>query len=71
MWTIAWPLYRWSRPATDGDRVVGDGEDDELHLVEEGRGLGERADARDEGAEALAPARRRGSRRPGSASRPG
>ena len=39
------------------DRVVGDGEDDQLDLLDERRRVGEGADARDEAPESVAPAR--------------
>ena len=37
VWIIAWPLYMWSRAGDRRDRVVGDGEDDQLDLVDERR----------------------------------
>ena len=36
VWTIAWPPYRRSSAASRADRVVRDGQDDQLDLVEDG-----------------------------------
>ena len=54
VWTIAWPLYIRSPPATRGSRRRGR-PGDQLDLVDEGRRLGERADARRRGCGTLPP----------------
>ena len=56
VWIIAWPLYIRSEPASAGDRVVGDGQDDQLDLVEDRLRVGEDAGDVDQRAEPLAPA---------------
>ena len=56
MWTIAWPAYSRRLARERRDDVVGHGEDHELDVVDEGVGLGERADARDALAEPFAAA---------------
>ena len=56
VWIIAWPLYIRSAPASGRDRIVGDGQDDQLDLVDERLRVGERAAHLDERPEPLAPA---------------
>ena len=57
VWIIAWPLYIRSDPASRRDRVVGDGQDDQLDLVEDRLRVGEGAGDVDQRAEPLAPGR--------------
>ena len=46
VWIIAWPLYIRTLARHRLDRVVGDGQDDELDLLDEGLRLGEPARSR-------------------------
>ena len=71
VWTIAWPLYSRTRRGERRERVVRDGHDDQLDLLDEGLRLGEGPRAAGQPGQALAAGRGRGWRRPGPASRPG
>ena len=51
------PAVQAQAARDDRDRVVGDGDDDELGVIEDRRGLGERSNARHERPEAVAPGR--------------
>ena len=57
MWTIAWPLYSRVCRGERGERVVGDGDDDQLDLLDEGLRLGERPGAAGQAGQPLAPGR--------------
>ena len=56
VWIMAWPPYIRSDPRERRDRIVGDGQDDQLDLVEDGLRIGEDAADVDQRAEPLAPA---------------
>ena len=56
MWTIAWPPYMWSSPATAGIASSGTARMISSTSSTSGVGVGERPDAGDERPEPVAPA---------------
>ncbi len=57
VWTMAWPLYIRTLGGEVGDRVVGDRDDDELDLLDEGLRFGERPRAVQRRGDARTPVR--------------